>query len=534
VKKYSNNNRSVSNNKKGVSMKKSKLIINDLSFESSQLGFQDSFGMESTEFYSQTDYSVDSYDYLAGQAYEDHMIAQSSFALVIHEGMTAEEIEQEEAFVNAAQKKLKIYIEVARKAEGVELDGEVGDLIAAQRIDQNQARNTWLHSERDLVTVKVQRLSDSGNWYNVKYTKGEFKGEAIQFSFDADAIFNMNEANKPESLKENDLTTHLQAEMKKLGFDRAHLQFFTNEFGEKDSKIVPQRFTLSCKALFTDGVTINGKKIASVAAPFKYGFNKETKEVVSDFTYYAFDSLVELNDYVVVIPSDEDKTHGQVDSMEFDAGILTGRNVATSSMMRDEMEIDELKEMFKEENRLKAITMSFKKKEEFKKVAIAFNYKETLANHPDAHDFVIALVAESYTDDIFEKEAVMKKIKNFTNIDELDKVVTAYRAVHGKGLEYSIWKWLKECKKNVVRREAGKVDKSVAHNIGLLNKGDIKLEQLSDDQVVDMYAAALEFRKELPAYNINDKVRPALVVRACTITGTKAPADFLRVVRKVF
>lgn len=527
MKKSSVTNVSVSNNNnvKGVSMKKSsvksKLVINDLSYESAQLGFQESFGMESVEFYAQTDYSVDSYDYLAGQAYEDHLLAQSSFALNIHEGMTEEEIEKEESFIKAAEKKLKIYIEVAKKAEGVELEGEVGDLIAAQKVDQNQARNTWLHSERDLVKVKVQRLSDAGNWYNVKHSKGLHKGEAIEFFFDADAIFNMNEANKPESLKENAETTLLQAEMKRLGFDKGHLQFFTNEFGEKDAKVVAQRFTLSCKALFTDGVTINDRKIASVAAPFNYKVDKDTKEVFKDFTYYAFDSLVELNDQVVIIPSDEDKTFGEVDSMEFDAGILTGKNVATSVMMRDEMQIDELKEMFKEENRLKAITMSFKKKEEFKKVAIAFNYKETLAKYPDTHDFVIALIAESYTDDIFEKEAVMKKIKNFANIDELDKVVTAYRAVYGKGLEYSIWQWLKECKKNVVRRDAGTIDQSVAINISKLNKGEIKLEQLSDDQVVEMYQAALKYRRTLPAYNISSVVYPTFSVRASKLVGKK-------------
>jgi hypothetical protein len=191
--------------------------------------------------------------------------------------------------------------------------------------------------------------------------------------------------------------------------------------------------------------------------------------------------------------------------------------------MHDDIEIEAIKAMLKEEANLRRISMSFKKKEEFKKVAIAMNYKETLANFPETVEFLKVLIEESYAaDDIYEKKAVQDKIKNFSNLEELNKVVTAYRAVNGKGLEYSAWQWLQECKKNVVRRDAGSVDKTVAANISKLNKGEIKLEQLSDDQVVEMYQAALKYRKTLPAYNISSTVYTTFVVRASKLTGTKS------------
>lgn len=496
----------VSNNK-GVSMKKSKLVINDLANEMSNLYWSASFGMESSENFS---YSQDEEGNI--EPIQGFRVDTTEFLLNQSELENGEDAD-----------KLALYKSSAAKVYGNEEFGsEISELVALQNIDLEQAPNAKASHFNRTVVVKVQRLSDSGNWYNAKDNDG-----VIWYSFPVEAIFTLDDNGNIEDLKVNANGQYtVLADMAEYGFSDMHIMKFTDKVtGEKNVKFVEQRFVMS-SVLFTSRVSINGVKLPSIAGGFRYSYDVEAKQVIEKRTSFAYDNMVEISHDLVIIPSDLDMPQGDIDAMLFNEGILTGSGESTAAMLMEDMHRDEMEQNAKEEKHLNSIAKKVQMAHEYKKASIASNYSKVLES--DAGFVAAQLIEGSYTKDLKQLKVVFEAIQNYGDLEALHAAVVAHRVVNGKGLEYKAWTHLLECRKNLVRKEiATTIDKSVAQNILALNKG-LPLSKFSDSEVVEMYDAALKYRKTNAAYSINIEVYRDVQARACAIKGVKSATEFVR------
>lgn len=535
MKKSFNVSCSVSTNNKGVSMKKSKLIINDLFSEMAALYYTPSFGVVSnSEQFSSDDWTVDTEEFLVNQ-----------MDLQVTEDMTPEEVKE----VQEVKEKALVYAKATLVSEGVDIksmDDEMIQLLAAQNLDLAQASNSFLKSDNRNVYVTVQRLSSGGNWYNVKDSKGK-----VTFCFDVEAIFDLDESGNIESFKQDEFGENtLIKGMKQLGYLTHHMISYVNkETQDLVVKFLDQRFLIS-SVLFTNGLVLEGIRVSSSVAAFNhvvrsfelvvnnmeidlgcfpkvpFFYKAQSEIVVPRYVSHAYDSIVDFGNGIALLPSDLDVSNADLEDQQFDEGIITGSGVSTKSMMTNDMQKQDLAANRQEEANLKKVAKQTKIRDAFKKEVIKLNYNKTL--NSEVGDLVHELVVDSHSKDKEVLASVINRLEmNKDRLLEIKKAATAYRALNGKGLEYKVWTILVKMLDTDVRKEiAAKVDMAIVENISKLNKGVSTLSNFSDAQVVEMYITALKYRKSNPACGIDAKLYRDVQARACKATGFKAPSEF--------
>lgn len=492
---------STNNVSKEASMKSSKstLIINDLDLELSAL----SYGSVSMGTITQEE------EYVYGDSEE---LANSELALLgQHE---ASYLESRDAVLTNVNEAKAILVDSSISFEG--LSDELILEIAMQAKDLSEEPFRYAMTREESVYVKVQRLSSNNNWYNAK----DKEGDVLSFVFDLEDVFSMDDNGNIEGFKylsdrifvrgnKEAITIMVPAInkiMKGLGFGSTHYQYVKTEAGNWDMLPVEQRFILSTKA-FNSESKLDNQAVEEVCAAFNYSF--VNGEVVEKRTSWSYENLLEL-DGIAVVPFEEESV-ATADNRRYQQGILTGKSVATATMMQDDI----TKSAITLDKSEEAKANREAKKARLIVTATKIRREEIMTS--DIGKITAELIMESKIGE--HNTAVVKalytRLESFSydTLKEIQKAARTFQKTNGYAFNAQDFNKLQ-----LVIKEKG--DKEVAENVSMevlktisaLNNNE--RVAISDELAVLVYEAAVKYRNMSSVCNIRDaKIANALKAR---------------------
>ena len=508
----SNNNVSM----EAISMKtKSKLVIADLSLDSSKLYFRNS---------------------IAGTIGEE--VQEETVGLFTETELEQSELEMLSKHTKgylASAEDMEMKIDTAKailKDNGYDFTGMVDELvieIAQQFRDLGETGFVSTYKKDNRIKVTVQRKSTEGFWYTAKRTESNGEKTPISYFFEVEDLFETDDNGNIIDFKivGQEGETSLARIMFDMGYREIHMQYV----GEGKCLPLEQRFLVASQALRTVE-SLNGVELNQVLSPFFNKFDKESKEVVEEYVSWAYENLTDVGQNIVVLPCDNAESVEEALERIYSEGILTGTAVGSNYMAMADME----KEEVEENRRLEATIERDAKKERIvvskKNAAVDARvetdlYKKTVAliKLSEVGDLVIFETATLEADLGIQKaapaqkyEAKLKYFQEMMNNARLYKnlsakearkngVVPGFNSRDYKELVTIINKYMSFTKIEAVIEAPS----SILTNINALNSGSKKLSAFTDKELVEIYKAAVKHRAKHPEFNLKREIALAIL-----------------------
>jgi hypothetical protein len=369
------------------------------------------------------------------------------------------------------------------------LDQEIIDLYAEQKLDLEKSPFYKSNNVSSDISLQVQRLSNKGHWYSI--------GEAI--TLDVEDIFDINQ---------NVFTTKMvagvsviEALMKLHNVERSHFYSNVNSDGEIQ-KVYQEQRVLVRGQLLKAGVEIDGVRLHSTVAPFRYSCNEDG--VLEKPTYYMDQNVVEFcdvndnGDYrslFAVIPATDDESNGDAAILEFNNEIQYGKNIANQAMMSDESTDAIIEINNREEARAQAEGSSARRNALTNKDVRAIKDSALMASSIGTiAKFLVTKSCEAKFSRKAEIEFIDELNANLGKVEEILSAIEAHKRLFGKGLEYKDWKRLDSIVKVQKNKKfAELVESHIIENIANLNKGHISVSDLDDETLIEIREASVKY-----------------------------------------
>ena len=358
------------------------------------------------------------------------------------------------------------------------LDQEIIDLYAEQLVDLEESPFVYSNSSSSDITLQVRRLSKAGRWYNV--------GDKLVI--DVEDLFDINQ---------NVFTTRyvngksaIELLMDLHGVAREHTYFVDGK------KVSQEQMVVIGGQIFSAGVEIDGVRLHSTVAPFRYSYDSEAKEVIYSPTFFMEQNVVEFSfpneegnyrTLFSVIPSTDDESNGDAAVLEFNNGIQYGKNIANQAMMSDET-TDAIIATDKSEASRADMEGRKARRNSLTKIDIAkINDESLLASDIGVITKELIAIVDF---NLFTKELESNKDR----AKEILKATEAHKRVFGKALKYPAWKHLSDMAKEQKDQEFSElVESHIVENIANINNGSLSVDRLGNEDVVEIREASLKY-----------------------------------------
>lgn len=449
--------------------------------------------------------------------------------LSTHEGSYLEFQENSTLNIDSAKALLKTYeYDFSNMSDDLVIE------IASQFKDLSEQGIAGSYKKDDRVKVTIQRKSTNGQWYTVKQDNViadvDFGKTALAFFFEIEDLFEVDDNGNIIDFKmaADEEVTKLVQGMRKEGFRDIHMQYVGN------NKYLPleQRFLVSCQA-FRSVERLCGVDLNQVCEPFYNTYNKETKEVEDAYISFAYDSITDLGNGIVILPSDNAESIEETLNRKYNQGILTGTAVSNNFMALADIEKSEINENAETEAQLR--------KEAKREQAVALKKNASLKARFESNMYQVtaALIAKSENNEHVEFEPAnldeVLEVKGLTLAEqnkaklkyfkEMLKCATTYRnqalkeaRLNGRKAPNGFFgfSFKKDYKKLslIINKytEAVMIDAikdspdNILTNIESLNEGTKKISNFSIEELNGIYKSAKKYRDVLEQFEIKKEV----------------------------